>query len=234
LETFSLYGINFGDDGTIALAEGLRGNKSLRELWLSPETSGITAVGWSAFSRLLCDTSTINNTYLSNHKLSKIGCYGDDNEGIPEEIQMLLTTNRYQTRQTAAFCKILRSHPDLDMEPLFKLKMQFVPAVISWFDRVENIGIESERSCQSRKLSALYKFVRGMTDLAVIGYWEGRVIEIEANKCRIADERRRLQDEMRRLDAEERRLEYEEKVTLERLGDQPLDELNRNKRMRLK
>jgi hypothetical protein len=66
-----------------------------------------------------------------------------------------------------------------------------------------------------------------MPDLTIIGYWEGRMIHIEAETRRIADERRRL-------DVEERRLEYEKKVTLERLGDQPMDEAeaNRNKRMR--
>ncbi len=244
LERLDLSRIAFGDDGAIVLVDSLRGNKSLKELLFSPSTSGISAVGWSAFSTLLCDTSTINNTYLSNHKLRKIGCYGDGNEDIPEVIQRLLRTNRNQNRQGPAICKILQSHPDLDMEPFFKSKMKFLPAIMSWFERVEPIEEEliedelieeSERSCQSRKLSALYKFVRGMPDLTTIGYWEGRVIEIEAKKCRIADERRRLQDEMRRLDDEERRLGYEKKGTLERLGDQPVDELNRNnKRMRLK
>jgi hypothetical protein len=192
LEKLLLYGINVGDDGAIALAEGLRGNKSLKELWLYPSTSGITAVGWSAFSKLLCDTSTINNTYLSNHTLTKIGDYGHDNEATPRGIQRLLTTNTYRNRQWAAIYKILQSHPDLDMEPFIKLKMKSLPSVMSWFERVEPIKGDLIRlgrieSCQSRKLSALYKFVRAMPDLAVTGYWEGRVIDIEAKK-RMLDE----------------------------------------------
>ncbi len=229
LETLSLYGVNFGDDGAIALAEGLRGNRFLKQLLFRVAAAGITTVGWSAFSTLLCDTSTINNTYLSNHILTWVGYY--DKRGVPEGIQRLLTTNRIQNRQGAAFCKILQSHPDLDMEPFFKLKMQFLPTVMSWFERVERIDMaiieESERSCQSRKLSAIYKFVRGMPDLTIIGYWEGRMIHIEAETRRIADERRRLDDI-------EHRLKYEKKVTLERLGDRPMDgdEVNRNKRMR--
>jgi hypothetical protein len=120
------------------------------------------------------------------------------------------------------------------MEPFFKLKMQLLPVVISWFDRVEPIEDalitsyhdlidESERNCQSRKLSAMYKFVRAMPDLTVTGYWEGRMIHIEAEK-------RRLVDEILRL-------EYEEDITRERLGmsGQPMDEASasRNKRMRL-
>jgi hypothetical protein len=224
LEYLSLYDINFGNDGAMALAEGLKGNKFLKGLSFDVETAGITTIGWSAFSTLLCDTSTINSTYLSNHTLTRIGCY--NNEGTPQRIRIRLSINNYSDRD-AAICKILRSHPDLDMEPFFKLNMQFLPAVMCWIDRVERKSMESTRGSQSRKLSALYKFVRAMPDLTSIGYWEGRMIHIEAKRRRIADERRRLDDE-------ERRLECEEKVTLERLGDRPMDgdEVNRNKRMR--
>ena len=254
LEILSLHDINFGDDGAMILAEGLRGNKFLKELTFDVETAGITTIGWSAFSGLLCDTSTVNNTYLSHHTLTKIGCYyGQGDESVPDEIQRLLAMNRYQLFQfiqVAAICKILRSHPDLDMEPFFIMKMKFLPAIMSWFEKVEPVEVqlitwelinESERSCQRKKLSALYNFVRAMPDLTIIGYWEGRMIRIEAVRRRIADERRRLHDEMRRLhdemrrlNDEERRLEYEEKFTLERLGDRPMDEVevNRNKRMR--
>ena len=122
LETLSLFDINFGNDGAVALAEGLRGNKSLKDLCFIPSTAGMTAVGWSAFSKLLCDTSTINNTYLSNHTLTSIR--GD--RETPEDIVLLLTMNTYQQScpcQQAAICKILRSHPDLDMEPFFRLKI---------------------------------------------------------------------------------------------------------------
>ena len=234
LDVLRVTRINWGDDGAIALAEGLRGNKTLRELRFRPSTAGMTSVGWSAFSKLLCDTSTINNIYLSHHTLTRIGCY--NYEETPEDIQSYLRVN-HCSQKSAIIYKILRSHPDLDMEPFFKLKMQFLPVVMSWFERVEPIEEEliedelideSERSCQSRKLSALYKFVRAMPDLTIIGYWEGRMIHIEAERRRIADERRRLDDE-------ERGLEYEEKITLERLGGQPMDEaeVNRNKRMKL-
>ncbi len=210
LERLDLSRIAFGDDGAIVLADSLRGNKSLKELLFSPSTSGITVVGWSAFSKLLCDTSTINSTYLSHHTLTTFGDYL--NEGTPQDIKRLLSMNRYQE---AAICKILQSHRDLDMAPFFKLKMKFLPAVISWFERVERIDMgtimESERSFQSRKLSALYKFVRGMPDLAVIGYWQGRVIYIEAKK---------------------RMLDDEEAVAWERLGGRPIDDASKRKRMR--
>eukprot|EP00984_Skeletonema_dohrnii_P001637 scaffold526_cov71-Skeletonema_dohrnii-CCMP3373.AAC.1 len=78
LETLFLEKINIGDEGAEALADGLRGNTTLRHLVLTPNLAGITNTGWAAFSRLLCDTSSINNTYRSNHTLEHIGdnyCY---------------------------------------------------------------------------------------------------------------------------------------------------------------
>jgi hypothetical protein len=121
----------------------------------------------------------------------------------------------------------LQSHPDLDIKTFFKLKMKFLPAVMSWFERVRSQRngrlILDNRSYQSRDLSALYEQVRAMPDLTIIGYWEGRMIHIEAEK-------RRLAEEMRRLD-------YEEDITRERVGmsGKPMDEASasRNKRMRL-
>jgi Leucine-rich repeat (LRR) protein len=59
LSALWLDGINFGDEGMIALAEGLAGNKWLRELAFDTNAASITSVGWSAFSKLLCDTSTM-------------------------------------------------------------------------------------------------------------------------------------------------------------------------------
>ena len=229
LDVLRVTRINWGDDGAIVLADGLRGNESLTELRFRPSTAGMTSIGWSAFSNLLCDTSTINSIYFSNHKVRRIGCY--DYEETPEDVQNYLRANRI-ARTHAVVYKIFRSHPDLDMEPFFTLNMKFLPLIISWFERVEFIEVdlieedlieESERSCQSRKLSALYKFVRGMPDLTADGYWEGRLIEIKASRRRIADERRRLDDE-------ELRLEYEEQIALER--SRPMDEANRNKRTR--
>jgi hypothetical protein len=215
LATLDLYGTNFGDDGAIALAEGLRVNRFLKELIFDFETAGMTSVGWSAFSGLLCDPSTINNTYLSNHTLTKIGGYR--NEGTPHYILDFLALNKSKlTGASICKSKILRSHPDLDMGPFFEWKMKFLPVIISWLQRARpsHLGTESNKTCQSRKLSALYKFVRAMPDLTTIGYWEGRMIHIEAEK---------------------RRLEYEEHITRDRLGlsGQPMDEPRRNKRMRL-
>ena len=85
--------MNIGDDGAVALADGLTGNTSLKNLILSPRLAGITSVGWSAFSHVLLDRSIINNTYLSNHALEHIGYVTQEpveKSFVPKEIAFVI------------------------------------------------------------------------------------------------------------------------------------------------
>ena len=71
LQCLSLNGMDIGDDGAEALAGGLAGNQSLRRLHFDNTDTNLpmTPIGWSAFSTVLCDTYSINNTYLSKHTI---------------------------------------------------------------------------------------------------------------------------------------------------------------------
>eukprot|EP00984_Skeletonema_dohrnii_P023157 scaffold12235_cov78-Skeletonema_dohrnii-CCMP3373.AAC.2 len=208
LNTLDLSHIDFGDEGAVALAEGLIGNKSLSTLYFDPDESGITNVGWAAFSKLLCDTSNVNSTYHSNHNIETIGEHGMP--GTPIYIRRYLESNECPH---AAIHKILKSHPDLDMNPFFQWKLKLLPVVINWFQSARSrmlandlIGASIQRqSLPSRELSALYKFVRGMPALTVISYWQQQVINIQARR---------------------RRLDVEEETAWVRLGGRPRDEGN--------
>jgi len=218
LKTLNLYGINFGDEGAMALAEGLIGNKSLTSLRFHPHQSGITHDGWAAFSKLLCDPSSSNSTYHSNHIIKRIG------ENTPLDIRQYLELNGYPH---PAIHKILKSHPDLDMEPFFQWKLKLLPVVINWFrkarSRLANDLAESIQrgSLPSRELSALYKFVRGMPAFAVTSYCQQLVMNAQAKRRRIDDELRRLEDERRRLDGERCMLDYDEEAAWVILGGRP-------------
>jgi len=169
LEELWLREINFGDEGAAALANGLIGNESLTTLPFSLVRSGMTSRGWAAFSKLLCDTTSVNNTYLSNHTLETIGGYGV--HAMPSDIVEYLKLNNLQNCATA-ICKILDSHPDIDIEPLFQWKSKCLPLVVRWLENARsylgNVN-ESTEVFQCRQLSAVYKFVRGMPQLAVDG-----------------------------------------------------------------
>ena len=160
--TLGILVIELDDDGEASLANGLVGNKSLRTI----DLLSLGAKGCAAFSRLLCDTSSVKNTYLSNHTLTHVGY------GIPSDVVKYLKWNK-SLKDAAAICKILHSHPDIDMTPLFEFNLKCLPLVVGWLEKAKtylsNVN-ESTESFQSRQLSAVYKFVRSMPQLAVAGY----------------------------------------------------------------
>ncbi len=171
LTKISLHFMRLGDNGAAALADGLKGKK-LIELFFYPNEAGLTLDGWSAFSKLLCDTSSANNTYLSNHTLKIIGDW--NNRGTPDDVQQLLVLNKHPDEHVAIH-KILKSHADFDVEPFFKWDLKLLPFVLFWFERVITlvhvddhkwISEESVEAIQSRKLSTMYNFVRDMPGLA--------------------------------------------------------------------
>jgi hypothetical protein len=173
----SVRDMRFGDEEAAALAGALTGNISLETLNLpNLRNRNITETGWSAFSELLCDTSSINNTYLSHHTLTHIGDYNDMDDTPPHVTDLLKMNAAAQNDNVRSQeivvkcltrCKILMSHPDLDMEPLFVLKLKFLPLVMNWFRttiQLRGLGVgewkESVPGIQSRELSTVYKFVR--------------------------------------------------------------------------
>jgi hypothetical protein len=172
-----------GDDGAVALADALKGNKSLKYLYFSSDSNNLTSVGWSAFSRLLCDTSSVSNTYLSNHSLVKISTgnifFRHD---IPQDLTQLLSLNKRAGKHAdkdVAIWKILKYHPDFfDIGPFLGDEGKLLPLVMSWFERVSRQQAERSESArfrvileeiQKRQLSTMYKIVRSMPG-AVDGY----------------------------------------------------------------
>eukprot|EP00985_Skeletonema_marinoi_P029613 scaffold28378_cov223-Skeletonema_marinoi.AAC.17 len=222
LRALDLTRIDFGDEGAMVLADGLRGNKSLTSLHFDPDESGVTNVGWAAFSKLLCDPSSINSTYHSNHIIKKIG------ENTPLDIRQHLKLN---ANPHPAIHKILKSHTDLDMEPFFQWKLKLLPVVINWFQSARSrmlandLGESIQRvSLPGRELSALFKFVRGKPAFAVTSYCQQLVMNAQAKRRRIDDELRRLEDERRRLDGERCKLDYDEEAAWVILGGRPKSE----------
>ena len=174
-----LSGVNLDDDGATALANGLIENKSLKTLEFSQ--SGITERGLTAFSKLLCDTTSVNSTYLSNHTLEKIGGYGVN--AMPSNIVEYLAFNKLQNC-AAAMCKILDSHPDIDIKPLFQWKLKCLPLIVRWLESARSyLGYtymcEAEETFQCRELSMVYKLVRGMPLLTVDGYHGKKMKDVQ-------------------------------------------------------
>ena len=143
---------NCGIDNEIIriLAASLTHNEKLKRLDM--RYNNITQEGWDAFIQLLCNTSSLESTFNSNHTLSYLGD-GINHDATLPQIKSLLEINRDCGRKEAAVRKILKSNPNLDLTPLLRweaqLKQEFgeehgherglitLPYVISWLQRAD-------------------------------------------------------------------------------------------------
>ena len=150
-------------EGLKAIANGLSKNKKLQVLII-----GIYRNHASIFSRLLCDKSSINQTYLSNHTLQNLG----DGRYLNLQLPSLLALNKKKNKSHVAILKILKSHPNIDMEPLFEWEeegeqtLKAMPHVVAWFERAEGaVEKEDDRGSYNitqKKLSAIIQFAKAM------------------------------------------------------------------------
>jgi hypothetical protein len=219
LKELDLSRTDIGDDEAVVLADALTSNTSLVDLRLSMR---MTNAVQETFSRLLCDISSINNIYSSNHILEMIGDIPyDEYEPAPDDVvEKYLMLNRLKAylepsdRDLIPMCKILINHPDLaEMEPFFHWKLKFLPMIVDWFKKATPCRShfeESYEAFQRRELSAVYKFIRGVPLLVVDGYWSQQLKQVRVMK-------RRIEEEAKQILAKKRKVEEEERQVLERL-----------------
>eukprot|EP00984_Skeletonema_dohrnii_P010877 scaffold4275_cov89-Skeletonema_dohrnii-CCMP3373.AAC.6 len=236
LQRLNLGAIRIGDDGAEALAGGLAGNQSLRHLYFDNVDTGVamTPIGWSAFSTVLCDTSSINNTYLSKHTIELRWDADYDDEGVDEreyiDESRVLAYSRLnkQHPQYAARCKILMSHPHLDMKPFLHWGLKLLPLVVAWFEKakpcttltIQTISFipnsrrrlarrvleESAEVYQSRILTAMYEFVRQRStdvlerrEALLVAAYNDKIAMAEEESKRLVNEKKRLLRDNERL-----------------------------------
>ena len=97
-------------------------------------------------SRLLCDTSNINNIHASNHTLGILTLGRRWNPG--QEIKFLLTMNDETTNKSHVSIKKILHYQAIDMEPLYgwdseeELTLKALPYVVAWFERASGAVAE--------------------------------------------------------------------------------------------
>ena len=152
------------NDAVAALTSALVNNRSLTTLDIDNES--LTAEGSNYVHKLLCNTSSVNATFLSNHTLGWLGSTAD----IPNEtIAPLLRLNRRDDEEEIATIKMLQCHDDFDMQSFFEWELKVLPLVIGWFEKASAYEMpeDFEPNIESRKLSTIYQFARGMPVLYV-------------------------------------------------------------------
>jgi len=173
-------GINnnhISDDGAITILNAVEGNNRLREISLFNRNPMDMNVVEDALSRLLCNTSSINSTYSSNHTVFPL----ELEFNIEGELKALIKMNTVTNKSHVAIRKILRYHPNIDMKPFFgwdadgDWTLKGLPYILAWFGKArEAVTVNDEEgyegdpdgkkeyNVEKRKLSAIYEFAKAM------------------------------------------------------------------------
>ena len=179
LTDFFIMGDSIDDEVVNAFTSSLVNNCTLTTLNIDNNAS-ITDNGMKAFSKLLCDTSSVNSTFLSNHTLMKLGEPNMWNS--QDSVKPFLMLNRREDKKEVAMIKILQHHNDFDMVPFFEWEFKVLPLMINWFERASSVTMPEnyEPNIGPRKLSSIYQFVRGMPLLYVEAQLRKELEDIKA------------------------------------------------------
>ena len=185
------------DDGILILADALTNKTKLQSLVFEIGASNNAVAVKNKFEQVLCDTTSINNIYLSNHTLQSIGQRSDFFDGVN-----YFDLNRWrqklepEDRGLCPMIKILINYPDLaEMEPFYQWKLKFLPMIAGWFQKAGDARgylDESVKKFQRREVSAMYKFIRGVPQLVADGYWSQRLKQVRLKKRKLEEEEKYL------------------------------------------
>ena len=168
MHTIDLEHNAINNEGATTIANSLTNNNKLQHLHLygNPIDRSVQDV----FSNMLCNTSNINSTYSSNHTLLELTL-----PRVGQELSSLLDMNTHTNKSHVAIKKIIKFHPNIDMEPLFQWDaegeqtLKALSHVMNWFekakvavaDEVEDVEHECDR-IEDRMLSAIFQFAKAM------------------------------------------------------------------------
>ena len=167
----NLYNNEIDIEGATIIANSLANNTKLKRLIL-----GQNPIDQSSLSKAVCNTTSINSTYSSNHTLED-----KDMNYTGAHLASVLRMNNSANKSHVAIKKILQYHPFIDMEPLFNLdgedNLKALPYAVDWFKRAKIAVAEETRvdlnnmisaiHIDQRKLSAIYQSARAMPLLFV-------------------------------------------------------------------
>lgn len=222
LKTLSVTNSNIDDQTAIKLARVLAKNNMLEALNMGDNPSITASHGWSALSNILCDISSVNATFLSNHTLCLMDACIETNLGTAWFVDIdMLRCNRSRDKRRVATIKILKHHEDFDMKPFFEWEFKVLPLVISWLERASSYDMRYARldlpdtNIEGRKLSSIYQFVRDMPVL----YVETRLmIELEDIKLEESQMEEGEKERSSQFQTRQRQLQDRKKSIIEKLG----------------
>jgi len=207
LETLGLNSCGIREKGIVMLAEALANNSRLRIVQLS-NNDVITSEGWQAFSNSLCDTSTVNKTYLSNHMIEKIRLHPSRGS---QDVTSALELNRCDDKGLVAKKKILKHHRHFDIQPFVQWNFKVLLLLIGWLESVAPFSAEFDMNgtVEMRKLTVVYEFVQSLPELFVLTYSLQ-----ELNLLRYEQSRRRMYQMQADPDLDSRIVQVEHRLAM--------------------
>jgi len=161
IRELSLHSNRIGNEGASMIANSLANNTNLQRLILQRNLFDQSSAE-DSFSRVLCDATSINSIYLSNHTFEKLNLM--QLEG--RQLALFLRMNESTNKSHVAIRKILKCHPNfIEIDPLFEWgaeedgdqTIKALPHVISWFEKARMF-----QDTTKRNLYAIYQFARAM------------------------------------------------------------------------
>ena len=186
MKDFSFHSSGIGNAGCEAVVT-LLADPNCNLQYLNLNNENIDESVDDIFIGSLCNKSSISDTYFSNHTLHKLLLphrLVENELEMGDDLAELLVLNENRNKSQVAIQKILLSHKNIDMEPLFEWdlseegeregvrSLKALPYVIDWFRRAEDAVdgvnragysgqiVEFKRSIS--ELSSIYQFARAM------------------------------------------------------------------------
>jgi len=168
LQELHLFECKLNDDAIIRFAELLANNKTLKSLSIDgcideDDIPLITERGWEALSNLVCDETSIMNTYNSNHILHDV--YDDFPDELTGNLESCLNLNRNEDKTEVARQKILQTHfsdNTPNMQEFLGMELEMMPSAMAWIGRPTHANW---KGTHVSGLSLMFNLMRRLPDL---------------------------------------------------------------------
>ncbi len=157
------------DEMLTVFSDAISNNTCLRALKMDGHAISITNRGWAVLSNCLCNNSSIDATYQSNHTLEEFKSDDDvdiessdedddswDESRCPYSVRSLFRMNRNPNKFEVARQKIIEYHfltGNEDDQTFLDMDLIVLPVAIAWMSRDDTV------------FSLLYEFLRKMPSL---------------------------------------------------------------------
>ena len=168
LEILNLGHDQVNDEVVIMLTNALANNHTLKTLCLTTAQSNerywsvtrtMTSAGWDALLNLVCNVSSIEDTYQSNHTLYiSIG-----HHSLPGNIDSYFRLNKGNEPKDAARKKILKAHftEKIDMQRFIDMDLGVLPHFLAWMGR-DGTEISTSMYLFVGNMPLIYDFCGGL------------------------------------------------------------------------